>query len=486
MYSEGDTTDPTVPEGSELVPAADGDGSWTEPLAMGTDKPGSPASDADVIGDWHVVSTLGAGAFGAVYGAIHRVIGKRAAIKILKAVHGETASADRFVQEARAINQVDHPNVVDVFDFGLLKDGRPYMVMEHLEGEAMSTRMRRAPLDPDEIVSATRQICAALGAAHAKGIVHCDLKPGNVFFIGEGRELRVKLLDFGLVKLRDDSEHKLTETATGVFMGTPAYASPEQINGRRLGPETDVYSLGVILYELCTGERPFRGESAAATVAMHLTETPLAPRELNPAVSAELSSTIMRMLSKSPLERPTLGAVVAAIEDLTMTREEAVSVPWVEMQRTSVPRWRRHALALFVGACVLGIAVPAVVLLNKPSTDAPSPVAAPVVDSEEPAQVVVEPKPVVAPPAQPAVAQPAVVPAAPTQNEGIEAAPAKAKPKAKRRKPLTSTKRKRPRKPPSAAKARAEGRDDRINPFAEPSREVRRRSTRNKRLSPLR
>jgi hypothetical protein len=279
-----------------------------------------------------------------VYAATHPVIGRRAAIKVISPELGERDDAvARFTREARAIAQVAHPNVVDVFGWGTLEDGRAYFVMEQLEGATLGTIVAAGLLDRRERLEVIAQICDALEAAHDRGVVHRDLKPDNVVMVGN----HVKLVDFGIALVCGSPETPRA-TRPGTTMGTPEYLSPEQARGRDVDHRTDVYALGVMCYELLTGKLPFEAGSTAELVAMHLLDAPRPPRALVPDLPVALEDVILRMLSKDPAARPTLAQVRAAV--LASGGDAAIAAP-----RRWPPRAGAAALAaiLLSGAALL-------------------------------------------------------------------------------------------------------------------------------------
>src|SRR5688572_24854569 len=253
-----------------------------------------------VVGEYKIEQLVGEGGMGQVYGAIHPVIGKRAAIKVLRGeLCADPEAIDRFVLEARAVNQIGHPNIVDVFAFGSLPDGRQYMVMEWLRGESLDQRLRRGVPPLDETYEILASICAALDAAHAEHIVHRDLKPHNVF-LSQARGMRpsVKLLDFGLVKLVGGDGEGSQRTRSGSMLGTPAYMSPEQARGRGVDHRTDLYALGVMMFELVTGTLPFVEPSAMEMVMAHLQTPPPSPSSYRAGIPAPLEALILGLLAK--------------------------------------------------------------------------------------------------------------------------------------------------------------------------------------------
>jgi len=267
------------------------------------------------LGEYRIEGKIGQGGMGVVFSAVHPLIGKRAAIKILKKeLCADPHTLERFVDEARVVNQIGHPNIVDVFAFGELPDGRSYFVMEWLKGETLRARIARSSIDAAEVHAIIRPLARALEAAHEKGVIHRDLKPDNVFLVAvRGEVPTVKLLDFGIAKLARN-DHRVEKTATGAIVGTPQYIAPEQAKGYAIDHRADIYALGGIIYELLTGRPPFVADNAMEMVAKHLMETPLPPSHFAPSVAPELDSLVLRMLAKTPDGRPPLTEVCEVIE----------------------------------------------------------------------------------------------------------------------------------------------------------------------------
>jgi serine/threonine protein kinase len=262
-----------------------------------------------VVGEYTIERVIGEGGMGMVYGARHPVIGKRAAIKVLNAQYSAAKEAvARFVQEAQAVNRIGHANIVDIFSFGTLPDGRSYFVMEWLQGESLGERIAKGALPIADTVAILVSLARALDAAHAAGIIHRDLKPDNVYLVAEDEGVRVKLLDFGIAKLSTGGT--ASKTATGVVVGTPHYMAPEQARGQALDGRTDLYALGAVAYAMVAGESPFERESSAVeTLHAHITKPPVPPRERRPDVPAALDSLILELLAKDPGARPSLAEV---------------------------------------------------------------------------------------------------------------------------------------------------------------------------------
>jgi len=293
----------------------------------------------DAIGDYLVEAVLGRGAMGTVYAAVHPVIERRVAIKVLRP---ELSARDeivwRFIHEARAVNRIRHPGIVDVFGYGNTEDDCAYLVMERLEGETLGSELRRGRLPLARACELLGAIADALAAAHAAGVVHRDLKPDNVFLVGAGR---VKLLDFGLAKLAaPDAPIELT--ARGQALGTPAYMAPEQARGIAIDGRADVYSLGALAFEVFTGRPPFPGDNAVEVMLDHVTLEPPRPRLLVPALPAIADTLVLGMLAKDPAQRPALVDVCAQLARIAV----AASRP---------PRWwlpLGAALLVLVSAAV--------------------------------------------------------------------------------------------------------------------------------------
>src|SRR5688572_19901744 len=259
-----------------------------------------------LVGEYKVDKKIGEGGMGAVYSATHPMIGKRAAIKVISAALGTDASAvGRFVQEARSVNQIGHPNIVDVFAFGELPDGRNYFVMEYLQGESLADRIGRVAMPLGEAIEILDQVADALEAAHEKQIVHRDLKPDNVYLASvRGGRTMVKLLDFGIAKLSTPdgpgSGGGIAKTRTGMMMGTPGYLSPEQARGKNVDYRTDIYALGCMVFEIVCGRLPFVSDNAMDIILMHMTAPPVRASMVWPEIPPPLDDLIARMLEKEP------------------------------------------------------------------------------------------------------------------------------------------------------------------------------------------
>ncbi len=253
------------------------------------------------VGNYRVTKLLGEGGMGAVYLGEHPVIGRKVAIKVLHtALAADKDIVARFFNEARAIHLIAHPNIVEILDFGQTPDGQPYFIMEYLTGEALSEIVARGPISPPEVAALADQMCRALGAAHAKGIVHRDLKPHNVQIIEKDGQPFVKILDFGVAKiLAAPDGSQSVKTRTGSLMGTPLYMSPEQCKGAGLlDHRTDIYSLGVMIFEMLAGRPPFMAEGIGELFAKHMLEEAPSLLELAPQTPPAMAAAIMKSLNK--------------------------------------------------------------------------------------------------------------------------------------------------------------------------------------------
>ena len=257
---------------------------------------------------------LGIGGMGTVYRARHLLIDRAVAVKVLnQRLVEDDAARVRFQREAKAAGRLQHINAVAVTDFGQTSEGYVYIVMELLEGRTLRQILtKEAPLETARAVSMMLQASAAVAAAHEAGVIHRDLKPANILFTQSADSPSVvKVLDFGIAKLAaetldEDDPNPLTQV--GVMIGTPRYMSPEQCKGLELTPAADVYSLGVILYEMLTGMVPFSGSSPLAIALKHASEYPRPPREIVAAIPEQLENVILRALEKSPEDRPANAA----------------------------------------------------------------------------------------------------------------------------------------------------------------------------------
>lgn len=276
------------------------------------------------IGVYKITHLLGEGGMGTVYEAVHEQLGKRVAIKILNSeIARNTEGLTRFFNEARAVNLIEHPGLVQIFEFGELPSGSAYLVMERLHGETLTERLKKTPQLPEpEALYLCYQLAAILAAAHERGIVHRDLKPSNIMLIADSAMPsgeRVKLLDFGVAKLASTlhASSSQVRTHSGQTLGTPQYMSPEQYRDvSQVDGMTDVYALGIILYQMIAGRTPFMSSGELAVAAMHMYEDPPLLSVHAPQVTERTHELVHRMLRKAKEERPTMAQVVTVLQTM--------------------------------------------------------------------------------------------------------------------------------------------------------------------------
>jgi serine/threonine protein kinase len=271
-----------------------------------------------LAGQYKVEALLGRGGMGAVYRGVQLSVDRRVAIKLISSgLPDPEQSLQRFRREAEATGRLNHPNTIRLFDFGLTDRGEVYMVMELLEGTDLAGRLQQGPIAPDEAFHIIRQVLSALSESHARGIVHRDLKPGNVFLSQvDGDANFVKVMDFGIAGMEHGREaQKLT--VTGAVMGTPAYMSPEQAQGKPVDARGDLYSCGVVLFEMLAGHVPFEAETLVSMLLAHVTQKPkrLAECGVSFPQLPQTQALIDTLLAKSPGHRPSSAVeVIAAID----------------------------------------------------------------------------------------------------------------------------------------------------------------------------
>ncbi len=291
-------------------------GPKTRPFRFGL---GAPVHEDAVLGPgsivggrYRIVGLLGEGGMGRVYEAQHVGLPRRAALKVLRRDRADDETLARFRQEAKTGGRVEHPGIVGVVDFDELPDGTVFLAMELLHGQSLEDWL----CEPGTLLDGVRwlaDVCRALHVAHLAGIVHRDLKPANIFLHAAGSSVQPKILDFGIAKVTAADATRI-ETQAGTLLGTPYYLAPERALGRKLSPQSDLYSLGVILYEMMTGSVPFIDDTFMGVLAGHIREPPLDPRQAAPQrqLPDALCGLCMRVLAKQPAERPPDAAALAA------------------------------------------------------------------------------------------------------------------------------------------------------------------------------
>ncbi|HYI03104.1 serine/threonine-protein kinase [Hyalangium sp.] len=275
-----------------------------------------------LAGEYIFKRLIASGGHGSVYEAEHRILGRRAAVKVLHShLADQGEMLQRFVREARIVNQIHHPNVVDVYDFGMMPDGSPYFVMELLEGRTLSQLIHeRGRMSAERALAYLEPVCAALEAAHKAGIVHRDLKASNVMVMDDGERPRVKLLDFGIAKVIQPQAGQEGLTLAGQRLGTAFAMAPEQLRGSTITPATDVYALGVLLFQLLTGQYPFHSKDRLELERLHL-EAPPPRASATAPVPAVVDAVVLRCLEKEAERR------FQSTETFLTALREAVAAP---------------------------------------------------------------------------------------------------------------------------------------------------------------
>ena len=365
------------------------------------------------LGSYSIQRELGRGGMGAVFVGTHALLGRLAAIKVLLPELSRNQDiVQRFFNEARAATAIRHPGIVEIYDFGYASDGSAFIVMEYLEGESLSGRLRRfGRVAPAFAMAVVRQIAGALAAAHRAGIVHRDLKPDNVFLVPDAEIAlgeRVKLLDFGIAKLAGDGA-ATSRTSTGAIMGTPYYMSPEQCRGAgQVDHRSDLYSLGCMLFEMVCGRVPFPGDGAGEIIAAHIHLPPPSPRELAPDLPDDVVDLIGRLLAKDPSARPSAESLLSGPVPVPVPVPAPVPDPAPQPHATTLAaaagspateppldRPRRLGLYLAIGAGLAAAIAAAVVI----STRDPEPAPVATVAADAAPVVVAAPDAAPAPPA---------------------------------------------------------------------------------------
>ena len=313
----------------------------------------------ETVSHYKILSRLGAGGMGVVYEAEDTRLGRKVALKFLPDdVSADADAIQRFQREARVISNLNHPHICTLYDIGSFQ-GRQFMVMELLDGQSLKDRIATGALPPDEALELGSQIAAALEAAHQQGIVHRDIKPANLFVTGRGI---IKVLDFGIAK-PSGSRDALAETmgsdqltTVGTTVGTVSYMSPEQARGNEIDARSDVFSAGVVLYEMVTGQLPFKGTTLGAIFESLLTKEPAKPSRLNPALNADVDRVILQALEKDPDLRyqsaAELRADINRLRRASESRAAALAAPpakrgWVKPVAVGAPLLTALAVGAF-------------------------------------------------------------------------------------------------------------------------------------------
>ena len=323
-----------------------------------------------VKGRYQIMKRLGEGGMGTVYLADQVSIGRKVALKLLRGTYAmDDEFIARFRREARLAASLNHRNIVTVYDFDQGDDESLFIAMEYLNGEKLSDVIRRdGPLDLNRAVRLCLQCAEGLEAAHRAGVIHRDIKPDNIMVIGEEAVERIKLMDFGIARLRDVAATSRL-TRPDVIMGTPAYMAPEQAEGKETSEKTDIYALGVVLYEMLSGEVPFKANTPAAVLLKQIQESPVPLRKLRREVPSEIERTVMQALEKKPEKRQhamrdlvqSLGKAAAMNVEYDVPETIMTTIPMkghVDPGRKSVKRkfiWASLAIILVVVGGIIAV-----------------------------------------------------------------------------------------------------------------------------------
>jgi serine/threonine protein kinase len=355
-------------DAAELLPTLDAE---VEPDGDAEDQAEEPAlATGTTVGAYSIVKLLGEGGMGQVYLAEHTKLQRRVALKILRAAYTQNRTVlRRFFHEARAVNMINHEHIVEITDFIEDEESRAYYIMEYLRGQNLGEcLMDEGALPVHRVLGIAIQVCEALAAVHGQGFIHRDLKPDNVFLTEKwGQRDFVKLLDFGVVKLKEPfGERELQASSpsqTGAIVGTPAYMSPEQVAGKPVAASSDLYSMGVILYEMTTGRRPFVAHSFGEYVLKHMTEPPVKPSKLENLpfkVSSRLEALTLRCLEKKPDRRPANATEIIAELMEIGEREQCNLNQFIPTAYVSVPTpTRRRSTVLWIAAAAAVLVISA-------------------------------------------------------------------------------------------------------------------------------
>ena len=355
-------------EVESLLTAADASGEFMavsafERLAQSVAAHGYTLTPGERVGPYTVLSLLGAGGAGEVWRARDTRLARDVAIKVLLPhLSSDAARVRRFADEARAVGSLNHPNIVAVYDVGDYR-GAPFLVSEYLDGETLRTRLQAGPLRSTDVVAIALDVARGLAAAHARGIVHRDLKPENVFI---GQDGAVKILDFGVAKLQapGDGLASGADTITGSIVGTAGYMAPEQVRGEDVDARTDLFALGVMLYEMLAGAAPFKRASVFETLQAIVTVEPPDVAEVNDATPDALATIVMRLVRKERDARfQSAVDLVWALEQVNTARAHRATER--SDRRTRLDRRVvASAWALIAAAAVAAMAVAAVAVIG--------------------------------------------------------------------------------------------------------------------------
>ncbi|SEM34716.1 serine/threonine protein kinase [Stigmatella aurantiaca] len=320
------------------------------------------------VSEYVIQERIGTGGMGIVYRAVQPLIGKQVAIKVMRAQFAQAHQlVQRLLVEARIVNAIPHRGIIDIFGFGQLEDGRPYVVMELLQGLSLDRLLRRkGRLGVDEAVKILDEVLDALGAAHRRGVVHRDLKPGNVFLVeGAAGARSLKLLDFGIAKVASTPAANAL-TVHGLLLGTPEYMSPEQVRGGEVEPTSDLYAVGVMAFEMLTGQVPFGGEQVRVLFAQ-VEDAPPSLSSLVPGIPPALERMVSRLLAKAPFQRyPSADAVRQELKAFLARKSP---VPREQGPQPVAPGFRQSAKRLWpvaAGALVVAVAGAGLMRLGRP------------------------------------------------------------------------------------------------------------------------
>ncbi len=311
-----------------------------------------PIAPGENVGPYRIIEQLGSGGMATVYQAYHPALDRYVAIKVLHAVFkSDPQFFERFQREARIVAKLEHPNIIPVYDFNE-HQGEPYLVMRYVEGETLKPHLEGQPISPDEVLRLMRPVCQALGYAHQQGVLHRDIKPSNIMVAKDGG---IYLTDFGLARMMQLGESTLSQDK---LMGTPQYISPEQAQGNpNLDGRTDIYSLGVVLFEMFTGRVPFSADTPFATIHDHIYKPLPLPSKLNPNIDPPVERLLLKTLAKNPNDRYTTA--VELLQSLETTLRAPIAAtptarkPVTPLKSKAVPPKKAAPWWVWAGAAVL-------------------------------------------------------------------------------------------------------------------------------------